>query len=120
MFCDESCTLFYMGSTNNTKEQAMSKYTNPKHLDNFKSDKANRVAIFDVTQELSGTRYFELASGKSVEEAKERLFMRFMVRGADCAVECELIMKAQGRLLIAQMDGAQFANIIERQATLIV
>lgn len=97
----------------------MSKYTNPKHIDNFKSDKANRVAIFDVTQELDGTRYFELASGKDIEEAKERLLMRFMLRGADCQTEQELIMKAQGRMLIARMNGAEFAEVLERNADMI-
>lgn len=98
----------------------MSKYTNPAHIDNFKSDKANRVAIFDVTNELFGTKYFELASGKTLEEAKERLMMRYIIRGGKAAVEVELIMKAQGRMLIAQMKDNQFGEILERNATLIV
>lgn len=97
----------------------MSKYTNPAHIDNFKSIKPDRFAIFDVTQEIYGARYFELASGKDAEEAKERLLMRFMVRGADCQTEQELIMKAQGRMLMAQMNGAEFADIIERNASMI-
>ena len=90
---------------------------NAAHLDNFKSSKPNRVAIFDVTNELDGARWFEIASGKDADEAKERFYSRFMIRSVD--QEMISIAQQNNRLFIAKFVPGHALKIIERRATLI-
>ena len=76
---------------------------NPTHLDNFKSMSDQRFAIVDVTNEITGTRFFEIASGKTKEQAIERFYSRFMFRTVD--QEMMLIAQKNNRLKLLKYDG---------------
>lgn len=57
---------------------------NPAHIDNFKTYANVRFAIIDVTFDpVRGSMFFEIASGKTEEEAKERFYGRYMFRETD-------------------------------------
>ena len=76
---------------------------NPAHLDNFKTMKNQRFAIVDVTHEILGTRFFEISSGKTKEQAIERFYSRFMFRTVD--QEMMLIAQKNNRLKLIKYDG---------------
>lgn len=67
---------------------------NAAHLDNFLANPIkDRIVIVDAYKDAFGeTKLWEIASGKTVEEAKERFFMRFMLRGA---ADQEMMIAAQ-------------------------
>ncbi len=95
----------------------MSKYTNPAHLDNFKPLCFDRVSICEFIQdEIKGGVWFEFANGKTAEEAKERFYMRYMLRTMDQ----EIINKAQkfDRLYVCKIEG-NHRTTIEHNAKLI-
>lgn len=64
-----------------------------------------RFAIVDVTREVMGTRFFEISSGKTKEQALERFYSRFM----RCPADREIILAAQknNRLKLIKRDGVQ-------------
>lgn len=90
---------------------------NPAHLDNFKTMDKQRFAIVDVTKEITGTRFFEIVSGKTKEQAIERFYSRFMLRTVD--QEMMLIAQKNNRLKLVKYDGIQ-RTLIEDQLFLIV
>lgn len=89
---------------------------NAAHLDNFKTMSAQRYAIVDVTREINGARFFEIASGKTKEQAIERFYSRFMFR----TVDREMMLAAQrnNRLKLIEHDGVQ-RTLIENELLLI-
>ena len=89
---------------------------NPAHLDNFQTTDNQRFAIVDVTREVTGTRFFEISSGKTKEQALERFYSRFMLRTTDR----EMMMTAQknNRLKLIKRDGVQ-RTLVEDQLFLI-
>ena len=78
---------------------------NPAHLDNFKTTDEKRFAIVDVTREVTGTRFFEISSGETKEQAMERFYSRFMLRPVD--QEMMLIAQKNNRLKLIKRDGVQ-------------
>lgn len=80
------------------------------HLDNFKSVADHRFAIIDVTSDaVYGTRYHEFASGKSVEQAKERFYNRFMFREMDR--EMMNLAQKHNRLILVERNGAEMHTV---------
>lgn len=96
----------------------MTKYTNPAHIDNFVSYADVKFVVYDITDDEIATRnYFQIASGKTLEEAKERFYMRYMIR----TVDHELIESAQRRnnLYIGKLTKGFPMVVIKRNAQLI-
>lgn len=89
---------------------------NPAHLDNFKTSRDVRFAVVDVTNEVNGTRYFELSSGKTKEEAIERFYSRYMFRTVDQYVM--MVAQRNNRLKLHKIEYSH-RTLIENELTLI-
>lgn len=69
---------------------------NVKHLDNFLTTAAVRFEIADFAMDaVKGMTRYVFASGKTLEEAKERFYSRIMIRAVEA--ENEIVFKAQAR-----------------------
>lgn len=91
---------------------------NPAHLANFKTAAPRRFAVVDVTGEWfrPGKVEFEISSGRTPEEAKERFYRRFLARLTDQ----ELMLTAQrnNRLKLVRVEpGAR--HLVEDRLQLI-
>lgn len=89
---------------------------NPAHLDNFKTSRDVRFAVVDVTNEVNGTRYFEISSGKTREQAIERFYGRFMFRTVDQGMM--LAAQRNNRLKLHKIEYSH-RTLVENELTLI-
>ena len=93
---------------------------NPAHLDNFVANPLrDRIAIIEVYKDAFGaTKYLEWASAKSIEDAKERFYSRYMLRGP---MDREMMMNASinGRLNVVKRVRGASDEIIEHKALLL-
>lgn len=95
---------------------------NPLHIDNFTTP-GDAFEIIDCTPYKAGevTGRYLIATGRTLDEAKERFYARYMLRGAiESTGEREIIERAQVRgNLVIQEVRANHCTLIERNPALI-
>ncbi len=97
------------------------KHNNPLHLNNF-SNPGDAFEIIDISPFKAGevTGRFLISTGRTLEEAKERFYMRYMIRGLSDTTEKQIIERAQarGNLVIHEIIDNQ-TTLVERNPLLI-
>ncbi len=97
------------------------KHKNPLHSDNF-ATVGDAFEIVDISPFKAGevTGRYLISTGRTLEEAKERFYMRYMLRGLSDTTEKQIIERAQarGNLVIQEIINNQ-ATLVERNPLLI-